>query len=184
MLQIKNIYDFYEKLVSKQKHHIFTNSKEFLEGDLKEDIKQLCIYLWEKPNIIISLLTNSYNKDLDKYCIELITNRFYSNLISKNILEPQLFYIIAFFLKKEINELNYDKKKDFLKKTMCYKIFKQLRRNSELIKYFRNIIKDIIKDVYINTQSKTNEVYDIIFSNKILLSILVIEEKINEKRNE
>ena len=100
MLQIKNIYDFYGKPASEQKHHIFTNSKEFLEGDIKEDIKNLCIYLWEKPNIIISLLTNSYNKDLDKYCIELITNRFYLNLISKNILEPQLFYIIGFFFKK------------------------------------------------------------------------------------
>ena len=184
VLQIKNIYDFYEKSSSEQKHHIFTNSKELLEGDIKEDIKNLCIYLWENPNIIITLLTNSYNKDLDKYCIELITNRFYSNLISKNILQPQLFYIIAFFLNKEINELNFDKKNDFLKKTICHKIFKQLRRNPELIKYIRNIIKDIIKEVYNNSQSKFNEIYDIILSNKILLSIPMIEEKINEKKNE
>jgi hypothetical protein len=127
---------------------------------------------------------NSYNKDLDKNFIELITNRFYTNFLSKNLLEPQLFYIISTFLKKEINELNYDKKYDFLKKTICHKIFKQLIRNSEFIKYFREIIKDIIKDVYIHSQSKNNEIYDIIMTNKILLSIPMLEEKINEKRNE
>ena len=144
----------------------------------------MCLYLWENPNIIISLILNSYNKDLDKNFIELITNRFYTNFLSKNLLEPQLFYIISTFLKKEINELNYDKKYDFLKKTICHKIFKQLIRNSEFIKYFREIIKDIIKDVYIHSQSKNNEIYDIIMTNKILLSIPMLEEKINEKRNE
>ena len=184
ILQIKNIYDFYDKHSSKQKHHIFTNSKEILEGELKEDIKNLCIYLWENPNIILFLINNSYNKDLVENLIQLITNRFYNNLYSPNIIEPQLFYIISFFLKKEINELNFEKKLDFLKKTLCYKIFKRLRRNPIFIKYFRPIIKDIINDVYIYSQTNNNEIYDIILSNEIYLRIPTIEEKINEKRNE
>ena len=87
-------------------------------------------------------------------------------------------------MKKEINGLTYEKKFDFLKKTICYKIFKQLRRNPKFIKCFRPITKNIIKEVYINSQTNYNEVYDIILSNKIYLSIPVIEEKINEKINE
>ena len=183
ILQIKNIYDFYDKHTSKQKHHIFTNSKEILEGDLKEDIKNLCIHLWENPNVILFLINKSYNKDLVENLIQLITNRFYNNLYSQNILEPQLFYIIAFFLKKEINELNIEKT-DFLKKSICYKIFKRLRRNQIFIKYFRPIIKDIINDVYDYSQTNNNEIYDLILSNEIYLSIPTIEKKINEKINE
>ena len=87
-------------------------------------------------------------------------------------------------MKREINELTYEKKYDFLKKTICYKIFKQLRRNPKLIKNFRYILKNIIKEVYIYSQTRNNEIYDLILTNKIYLSIPMIEEKINEKINE
>ena len=151
---------------------------------MKEDLKNLCKYLWGNPNVILFLINNSYNKDLVDNLIQLISNRFYNNLYSPNVIEPQLFYIISFFLKKEINELTFEKKFDFLKKTLCYKIFKRLRRNPKFIKYFRPIIKDIINDVYIYSQKNNNELYEIILSNEIYLSIPTIEEKINEKRNE
>ena len=183
MLLIKNIYDFYEKSSSKQIHHIFTSSKEVLEGELKEDIKNLCVYLWENPCIIISLIKNSYNKDLNKNLIQLITNRFYTNFYSNAIIEPQLLYIISYFLKEEINELTFDKKFDFLKKTICYQIFKQLRKNAELINYFRFIIKDIVKDVY-DFSEQNYEIDDVILYNKIYLNITKIEELINSKKNE
>ena len=183
MLLIKNIYDFYEKSSSKQIHHIFTSSKEVLEGELKEDIKNLCVYLWENPCIIISLIKNSYNKDLNKNLIQLITNRFYTNFYSNAIIEPQLLYIISYFLKEEINELTFDKKFDFLKKTICYQIFKQLRKNAELINYFRFIIKDIVKDVY-DFSEQNYEIDDVILYNKIYLNIAKIEELINSKKNE
>ena len=182
MLQIKNIYDFYDKQSSKQKHHIFTNSKEFLEGGLKEDIKNLCIYIWENPSIMISLIKNLYNKDLLDNLIQLITSRFYQNFFCHKILEPQLFYIISYFLKEEINKLTLEKKVDFMKKSICHKIFKQLRRNPEMVKYFKQIVKDIVNYVYFHSQSKNNEMYNILLSNKIYLSISLIEEKINEER--
>ena len=182
MLQIKNIYDFYDKQSSKQKHHIFTNSKELLEGELKEDIKNLCIYLWENPSIMISLIKNLYNKDLLDNLIQLITSRFYQNFFCHKILEPQLFYIISYFLKDEINKLTLEKKVDFLKKSICHKIFKQLRRNPEMVKYFKQIVKDTVLDIYFHSQSKNNEIYNILLSNKIYLSIPLIEEKINEER--
>ena len=183
MLQIKNIYDFYNKSPSKQNHHIFTICKELLEGELKEDIKDLCVYLWENPNIIITLIKNSYNKYLNKNLLQLITNRFYTNFYSDKIIEPQLFYIISYFLKEELNSLTFDKKYEFLKKSICYQIFKQLRRNSELIKYFRIIVKDIIKDVH-EYSSQNIEINDIILNKKIYLNISQIEELINTKKNE
>ena len=63
-------------------------------------------------------------------------------------------------------------------------MFKQLRRNPKLIKNFRYILKNIIKEVYIYSQTRNNEIYDLILTNKIYLSIPMIEEKINEKINE
>ena len=183
-LQIKNIYDFYDKQSSNQKHHILTTSKEVLEGELKEGIKNLCVYLWENPNFIIFFIQNSYNRDLVENLIQLIIERFFTNLLSQEIIEPQLFYIISYFLKKEINEITLKNKSDFLKKTVSYKLFKKLRRNPKLIIYFRHIIKKIVNEVYIYSQSSNNELYDIIFNNRINLSINKIEEKINEKRNE
>ena len=184
LLQIKNIYEFYDKNPSRQKHHIFTTCKEVLEGELKEDIKNLCIYLWENPYIMIEIIKNCYNKQLVKNLVQLIVNRFYKNFFTSNIIEEQLFYIISFFLQKEINELTMEHKNKFLKKTICYKIFKYLRRNSEIIKYFRNIIKDLIEDVYIKSQTKNNDIYDIFSCNKLYLSIPMIEESITVKKNE
>jgi len=181
---LRNIYDFYDKHESKQKHHKFTTSKEVLEGELHQDIKNLCIYLWEKPNIIITIIKNCYNKNLVKNIIQLITNRLYNNFISPNVIEPQLFYIISYFLKKEINELTIEHRANFLKKSICYKIFKYLKRNPKLVLSFNKILKEFIEEVHSNTQSKNNEVYELLNNNKIYLSIPMIEETITEKRNE
>ena len=181
---MRNIYDFYEKQDSKQKHHKFTTSKEVLEGDLHQDIKNLCVYLWENPNVIITIIKNCYNKHLVKNIIQLITNRFYNNFISPNIIEPQLFYIISYFLKKEINELSIEHRENFLKKSICHKIFKYLKRNPKIILFFKKILKEFIEEVHFNTQSKNNETYELLNSNKIYLSIPVIEEAITEKRND
>ena len=74
LLQIKNIYEFYDKNPSKQKHHIFTTCKEVKEGELKEDIKNLNIYLWENPYIMIEIIKNCYNKQLVKNLVQLIVN--------------------------------------------------------------------------------------------------------------
>ena len=181
---MRNIYDFYEKNESKQKHHKFSTSKEVVEGELHQDIKNLCVYLWENPNVIITIIKNCYNKHLVKNIIQLITNRFYNNFISPNIIEPQLFYIIAYFLKKEINELTIEHRANFLKKSICHKIFKYLRRNPKIILFFKKILKEFIEEVHSNTQSKNNEAYELINSNKIYLSIPMIEEAITEKKNE
>lgn len=163
---------------------MFTTSKEVLEGELHQDIKNLCIYLWENPNVIITIIKNCYNKHLIKNIIQLITNRFYNNFISPNIIEPQLFYIISYFLKKEINELTIEQRANFLKKSICHKIFKYLKRSPKLILCFKKILKEFIEEVHFNTQSKNNEVYELLNSNKIYLSIPMIEEAITEKKND
>ena len=181
---MRNIYDFYEKHESKQKHHKFTTSKEVLEGELHQDIKNLCVYLWENPNVMITIIKNCYNKHLVKNIIQLITNRFYNNFVSPDIIEPQLFYIISYFLKKEINELSIEHRENFLKKSICHKIFKYLKRNPKLILFFKKILKEFIEEVHFNTQSKNNEAYELLNNNKIYLSIPMIEEAITEKKNE
>ena len=47
---MRTIYDIYDKNPIDQKNHILTVSKEALEGEFKNDVKELIKNLWEKPS--------------------------------------------------------------------------------------------------------------------------------------
>ena len=68
-------------------------------------------FLWEDPKLLSTLLLNSDINDVKKYLAPFIVNDFYLNILSSNLIENNLMYVLALILKQEIKDL--DKKEDY-----------------------------------------------------------------------
>ena len=95
LLKMRTIYDIYDKNPIDQKNHILTVSKEALEGEFKNDVKELIKHLWENPSIILTFLTNITNKEDKNRLVYIIMNTFYENIFSINSIDERLFCIIS-----------------------------------------------------------------------------------------
>ena len=182
LLKMRTIYDIYDKNPIDQKNHILTISKEALEGEFKNDLKQLIVYLWENPSILFTLLTKIQNKEDQNRLIYIIMNTFYENIYSSNILDETLFSIICILLKDEINKLNKKEEKEiFLNDTLCSNLLGELSRKPEITKFFRKVFEEIIKEINDVSFIVNSSISDYVTNNKINLNVNDIEEQINKK---
>ena len=140
LLKMRTIYDIYDKNPIDQKNHILTVSKEALEGEFKNDVKELIKHLWENPSLILTFLTNITNKEDKNRLVYIIMNTFYENIFSINLIDERLFCIISLLLSEEINKLNKKEEKElFLNETLCSLLLGELFRKPEITKYFRKV---------------------------------------------
>ena len=185
LLKMRTIYDIYDKNPIDQKNHILTVSKEALEGDFKNDIRELIKYLWENPSIILTFLTSITNKEDQNRLIYIIMNTFYENIFSINLIDERLFYIISLLIKEEINKLNKKEEKElFLNDTLCSFLLVELSRKPEITKYFRKILEEVVQDINEISHTVNSTISEYVTNNKINLNVNEIEEQINQKTME
>ena len=181
---MRTIYDIYDKNPIDQKNHILTVSKEALEGEFKNDVKELIKYLWENPSLILNLLTNIKKEEQNKL-IYIIMNTFYENISSNDLIDESLFVIICILLKEEINKLNKKEEKElFLNDTLCCYLLSELSRKPEVTKYFRKIIEEVVENINDISNIINNSIRLYVTNNKINLNVNEIEEQINKKSME
>ena len=179
---MRTIYDIYDKKPIDQKKHILTISKEALEGEFKDDVKELIQTLWENPSIILTFLTNITKKEDQNKFIYIIMNTFYENIFSIDLIDERLFCIISILLRDEINKLkNKEDKELFLNDTLCSFFLGQLARKPEITKYFRKVIEDVIEDINDKSNEINSSISGFVTNNKINLNVSEIEEQINQK---
>ena len=179
---MRTIYDIYDKNPIEQKNHILTVSKEALEGEFKDDVKELINYLWENPYIILTLLKKSANKEDQNKLIYIIMNTFYENIFSSNIIDETLLGIISLLLKDEINNFKKKEEKElFLNDSLCGNLMGEFFRKPEITKYFRKILESAIMDINDITNEIESPISNYVINNRINLNVNDIEEKINQK---
>ena len=182
LLKMRTIYDIYDKNPIDQKNHILTVSKEALEGEFKNDVKELIKNLWENPSLILHLLTNIKNKEEQSRLIYIIMNTFYENIFSNDLIDESLFCIIYILLKDEINKLNKKEEKElFLNDTLCCYLLSELSRKPEITKYFRKIIEEVVENLNDISNIVNSSISIYVTNNKINLNVNEIEEQINKK---
>ena len=182
LLKMRTIYDIYDKNPIDQKNHILTVSKEALEGEFKNDVKELMVYLWENPSIILTFLTNITKKEEQNKLIYIIMNTFYENIFSINLIDERLFCIISLLIKEEINKLNKKEEKElFLNDTLCSFLLVELSRKPEITKYFRKILEEVVQDINEISYTVNSTISEYVTNNKINLNVNEIEEQINQK---
>ena len=182
---MRTIYDIYDKNPIDQKNHILTVSKEALEGEFKNDVKELIKNLWENPSLILNLLKNIKNKEEQNKLIYIIMNTFYESIFSNDLIDESLFCIICILLKDEINQLNKKEEKElFLNDTLCCYLLSELSRKPEITKYFRKIIEEVVENINDISYIINSSISIYVTNNKINLNVNEIEEQINKKMME
>ena len=182
LLKMRTIYDIYDKNPIDQKNHILTVSKEALEGEFKNDVKELIELSWENPSIILTFLTNITNKEDKNRLVYIIMNTFYENIFSINLIDERLFCIISLLLSEEINKLNKKEEKElFLNETLCSLLLGELFRKPEITKYFRKVLDGVVEDINDISNMVNSSISEYVTNNKINLNVNSIEEQINQK---
>ena len=141
-------------------HELNKNKIEFL-GELKFYIEKLLFYLWEKPDLIFTILINSDLMDIKNYLAHLFCHDFFQNALSPYTVEENLLYIFSLLLKDEIDKLKSVNDFDmFLNKTKCGYMLSELRKKREVITYskcvFFNLVEIIENSTYISLNLDIN----------------------------
>ena len=139
-------------------------------------VRSLLKYLWDDPKLVSILLINSNIVDVKKYLAPFFVHNFYENILSSNSIENNLFSLITFLLKNEINndEIN---EKNFLKNTPCAYILEELKYKNDIRSFFNFIINDIVEKIETSSTKELN--FDIIkIKEKFILSKMKTNEKL------
>ena len=120
---------------------------EVLE-DLNYYLPSFMFYLWDNPEIMALLLKNVELNQIKSNLAHLVMNNFYENILSSNLIQNNLIYVITILLKEEIEGLsNIGQKMKFLENTCCGYLLEELRKKMDVQIYFKNIIADSIENL-------------------------------------
>ena len=171
-------------------------------------IIKLLNYLYLQPKLTANILSWANMKDMKENLSSFIGNYFYENFLSPNYIQDNLLLVITILLQKEINNIikptDYNK---FLVESCAGFLLSELKNKNELKIYFRRIIKKtvekleydyfkirlifqipykLIMDYKEELYSDDDEMYQAIYSNKIILNkyfIRLQKEFIEEQRD-
>ena len=152
------------------KKYVLIEDNECLK-DLNNYLPNFLIYLWENPQIMATILSNSNKKDFKDNLASFVVNNFYENILSSNYIEDNLMYLLTLMLKEEINNLkNIDEIDCFLNESspVGHLLF-ELRRKNDIQNFFKNVIFNAV-DYLENVSSKEfnlniEEIVDITYVN-------------------
>ena len=120
---------------------------EVLE-DLNYYLPSFMFYLWDNPEIMALLLKNVELNQIQSNLAHLVMNNFYENILSSNLIQNNLIYVITILLKEEIEGLsNIGQNMKFLENTCCGYLLEELRKKMDVQIYFKNIIADSIENL-------------------------------------
>ena len=155
----------------KRKYEIVKNPGDYLH-DLNTYIPKLMNYLWEKPKVVCSIIQNAKNNYVKSYLSSLFANNFYENILSSNLMDDRLMYLLTLLLEGEINKLNeINDSQNFLDDSNCGYLLEKLRFKKDIQSFFKFIIFNSIKNLETNHSSlninfNLSIVSDIIYKDK------------------
>ena len=164
---------------------IHYNKYKLITDDVERSIifKSMNIYIpfflhhiWDNPESIVTILLEADRNDVKNNLARFVTNYLYENVVSSNGQEDQLLYIITLLLKEEINNLDDDDINllKFLNNTPCGYILEELLDKKEVKLFFKNIIKNMMKNI--EMMYSTN---DIIFDPNKISDIIIKRKNLN-----
>ena len=115
-------------------------------------VPKLMTFLWEDPKLLSKLLLNSDINDVKKYLAPFIVNDFYLNILSSNLIENNLMYVLTLILKKEIE--NLEKKEDyinFLEDSVGGYLLEQLNSKGDIKYFFKTTIYSVMEKLELGT---------------------------------
>ncbi len=111
-------------------------------------IKNLLNIIWNSPEIMYHIISNTETEAIKNNLAPLIVNNFYTNFLSSDYLENNLLYIITMMLKDEIDQPeNINEVEDFLEDTKCGYILEELRKMPDIQIYFKNVICKTVEKI-------------------------------------
>ena len=118
-------------------------------------IQKLLKTLWNHPELVYKILTNSDVEKVKENVAPFIVNNFYCNHLSGNYIENNLLYIFTLMLKDEIDKLEDIKQVDnFLEDTKCGYLLEQLQKIPDIQIYFKNVILKTVEKIERNSSSR------------------------------
>jgi hypothetical protein len=137
----------------KRKYEIVKNPGDYLH-DLNTYIPKLMNYLWEKPKVVCSIIQNAKNNYVKNYLCSLFADNFYENILSSNLMDDRLMYLLTLLLEGEINKLNdINDSQNFLDESNCGYLLEKLRFKKDIQSFFKFIIFNSIKNLETNHSS-------------------------------
>ena len=132
------------KLITEQKER-----NEFFQN-INRYIPNFIYSIWNNPKSLATILSVADKDDIKNNLDHFITHYLYENIFSSNGNQDQLIYIITLLLKEEINKLENDIEinlLNFLNGTACGFILEELLQKKEVQSFFKNIIKNVIRNI-------------------------------------
>ena len=149
--KIKN-NDLEFKLITEQ------DEQNNILGNLNTFVPIFMRKLWENPKSIATILLKSDKNEIKQHLANFFIHNLYDNISSLNHKDDQLIYIIALFLKEEINSLksinNY-----FFSENKSGIILEELNKKKETKLFFKSVVLEIIKK-FENDYSNTEIIFN------------------------
>ncbi len=129
--------------------------------DLNTYLPKLMNYLWEQPNVVMSIIKNSDPKrELKDYLAPFFAHYFYENILSSYYIEDNLMHVLTLLLSDEINNLNEINKENFLDETPCGCLLEELKRKNDIQAFFKTILVNSVENLEVN-YSRLNLMFEI-----------------------
>ena len=138
-----------------KKFELEESSNDILK-DLTNYIPNLLNHLWENPDLVALLLSNSNIKDVKDHLASFIVNNFYENILLSNSVEKNLMYVFTLMLKKEINNLeNVNGPELFLNDdSPSHYLLIELIKKDSIRQYFKRVLLNIIENLEVYSSNK------------------------------
>ena len=125
-------------------------------GYHKVFIQNILEHLWKEPEVMFYILSNCDIEDIRYNLSSFIVNNFYDNILSSSYMEDNLLYLLALFLKDEIQHLqDIHDTFNFLNETKCGYLMGQLFKQNDIQVFFKAILlKTVEKLEVLNSNRK------------------------------
>jgi hypothetical protein len=176
--------------INNQQFELEENSNEILKK-LTNYIPNLLNHLWEKPELVAFLLSNSNIKDIKEHLASFIVNNFYENILLSNSVENNLMYVFTLMLKEEINSLDQVNEPEiFLNiNSPCSYLLNELTKKDNIRQYFKKVLLDVIENIESYSSDKTlnlniKSYQNIVEKNKSKFRISFTTKKVKKPIND
>ena len=165
----KQCRDIYEEKLTMMNLRVLKNERRFeivknngvVLRDLNTYLPKLIYYLWEQPNVVMSIIKNSDpKKELKDYIAPFFAHYFYENILSSYYIEDNLMHVLTLLLSDEINNLNEINKENFLDETPCGCLLEELKRKNDIQAFFKTILVNSVENLEVN-YSRLNLMFEI-----------------------
>ena len=103
-LQVMNIIA--ERLEKEKRKYELIEDNSSILRDLNTYLPKLMNYMWEQPEVVVSVIKKADITELKKNVAPYFANNFYENILSPYYIEDNLMYVLTLLLQDEINNLS------------------------------------------------------------------------------